>query len=165
MQTFHLTQLQASQSEVWELRMHLETLSDKLNAETHHADKAETQLELYQNFSFGSRHRHRSPSSPCRSTRQRSYYHSQSRSRSHSQPQCRSHSHDQKKDYHPSSPNVTSGIDSQGYIGDVSQSSFPYASSSHHTLNSNVGSLTMTLTPRRGRDGQVEGYEISPAHR
>jgi len=54
MQTFHLTQLQASQSEVWELRMCLETLSNKLNAETHRADKAETQLELYQNFSFGS---------------------------------------------------------------------------------------------------------------
>ena len=82
MQIFHLTQLQAAQSENWELWMRLDTLSDKLNAETHHADKAETQLELYQNFSLGSHHRHHSPSSPRHSTRQRSYYHSRSHSRS-----------------------------------------------------------------------------------
>ena len=169
MQTFHLTQLQAAQSENRELQMCLDTLSDKLNVETHHADKAETQLELYQNFSLGSRRRHRSPSSPRHSTRWRSYYHSWLCSRSRSRPQCRSRSHERsldwhKKNYHPSLPKPTSGIDSQGYTGDVSQSSFSYASSSHHTLDSNVGSLTVTLTPRRGRDGQVEGYEISPTH-
>ena len=46
-----------------QLQMCLDTLSDKLNAETHRADKAETQLELYQNFSLGSHCRHCSPSS------------------------------------------------------------------------------------------------------
>lgn len=187
MQGFQITQLQTAQSEIRELRMRVDTLSDKLNAETRRADKAETQLELYQNFGMGSRRRHRSPSSPRRSTRRRSHYHSRSRSRSRSRPQQRSHSRDRsrpqrrshsrarspdrhKRDYHPSSPNTTSshqasGIDSQGYIGDVSQSSFSYASSSRHMLNSNVGSLTMTVTPRRGRDGQVEGFEISPTRR
>ena len=56
MQTFHLTQLQAAQSENQELQMRLDTLSDKLNAETRCANKAESQLELYQNFSLGSCH-------------------------------------------------------------------------------------------------------------
>lgn len=57
----HLTQIASLQVENRELRMRMDSLQDRLQAETRRADKAETQVEMYSMFSKQtSRHRRRS---------------------------------------------------------------------------------------------------------
>lgn len=55
----HLTQIASLQVENRELRMRMDPLQDRLQAETHRADKAETQVEMYSMFSKQTSHHRR----------------------------------------------------------------------------------------------------------
>jgi len=183
MQSMQLSREQFLQDDLRQSRLEAQDLRQQLQKETRRADTAEMKLEMKEEverskIKYKSSRRRRSPSSDSdsdRRSRKRRYSRKYSRSPSYGGPSRSrtAHRYDYRRTHnraHSPSPWASqrgSHSRSPGPNSDVihhnsGNSGQPVASTSATTLETSEAGMVVRITPKRGKDGQISSYELSP---
>ena len=185
MQSMQLSREQFLQDDLCQSRLEAQDLRQQLQKETRCADTAEMKLEMKEEverskIKYKSSRRRRSPSSSSdshsdRRLRKRRYSRKYSRSPSYGGPSrsCTAHHYDYHHTHnraHSPSPwasqrgshSRSPGLNSDVIHHNSRNSGQPMASTSAATLETSEAGMVVRITPKRGKDGQVSSYELSP---